>query len=59
MKTVTKILLSVISAVTLVLQSPSVQAYVTQFISSHPGISSALAGIGGIGLLIHNPKASA
>jgi hypothetical protein len=55
MKSFTKIFASVVAILTLVVQTPVIQSAVTGFFTSHPTISTLVAGVGAILALFHNP----
>lgn len=56
MKNITKIIATVIGAVTLAFQLPQVQAAVAGFFSSHPNVSALLGGLAAILALVHKPS---
>lgn len=58
MKTATKIMLGITAAVTAVMQSEAVQAFVTSFISHHPALAAVIAGASTALALIHQPSAN-
>jgi hypothetical protein len=59
MKNVTKVLLTAVTAIVAVMQSPAVQAAVIGFVAAHPNLSAVVAGISTALALIHNPSTPA
>lgn len=58
MKTITKVLVSVVGLITLALQNDAVQGIIGGLLSAHPKVSAVIGGIAGILALVHVPKAS-
>lgn len=57
MKTVTKVLAAIVSAVALAAQVPAVQSAVSGFLSAHVGIAAIVGAISTILALFHQPDA--
>jgi len=56
MKSVTKIVLALVAAVTTMLQVPEVHNLVIAAISAHPDVAALAAGVSAVLALLHDPK---
>jgi hypothetical protein len=59
MKTVTKVLASVVAVATLVLQTPALQSAISTFFAAHSNFATIFGGILTLASLLHNPNDSA
>ena len=55
MKTVTKVLVSLVGMLTLALQNDQVSGFVSAMLASHPKVAAFVLGLSGILALVHVP----